>query len=448
MAKFNRRAFIEKAGLGAGALLLAPIAESLINEAHGQAGARKRVVFLLVSNGLQPSVFTPPGIPVANSKLLPGTTEFRLPKMFEPLAAHRNRMLLIEGLTNRVSAEHSAGHGALSGVNVARGTGADNGPPAAVSIDQFIANKIGTGTAMKSLLWGVSRYSQTLEARIFAAGRERPIPHIVSPGVMWERLFGNSGASSPEVARRRRPLFDALRSDIKALKAQLAPSERLKLQEYEEVLSSSEKRLALVQPITCTRPGRPGATPTVEARMAAMNELSIAAVACGLTNVVGISMGCGNGHSAPLMQELHKGTRFESEGQLDLGTHGHFPDTGPLVQEIVFTYMSKLVARMIEEWSKIKEGDKTIFDNTVIVVTSDNGEQHHSKKDRWPVALFGNAGGALKVDGRFLRYEPAGGRALVDLYTSLANAVGAPVDKFNDGLTVEKGQGALPELMA
>jgi hypothetical protein len=443
---FNRRRFIERLGLGAGATLLAPLARTLVGQAFGETATRKRAVFLLASNGLPPGVFTPPGIPVATTAILPGVRDFALPPMWKPLEPHRDRLLLIEGLANRVSGEHSGGHGALSGVNVTRFTGQDNGPPGAISIDQFIANAIGRTTAMKSLLWGVSRSAATLESRIFAAGRERPIPHYLTVAGLWERLFGPTGAASPEVARRRRPLFDVIRKDLGVLRAQLAPAERAKLDEYSEVLESSEKRLAAAQPVTCARPAAPGAAMSLEARIAAMNELSIMAVVCGLTNVVGISIGCGNGHDAPLFTELHRGTPFEAEGVLDLGTHGHYP-TAAAVQEVQFTHVAKVAARMVEAWSAVKEGTRSIFDDTVIVITSDNGEQHHSKKDRWPVALVGNAGGALKADGRFLRYQPGGSRALVDLYSSIANATGAPTDAFGKG-GVEQARGPLPELMA
>lgn len=442
----SRRTFVEKLGLGVGATLLSPLAQTLVNEARGQVAVHRRAVFLLCSNGLPPAVFTPPEIRVGSSPVLPGVKDFTLPRMWQPLEAHRGRMLLVDGLANRVSGEHSGGHGALSGVNVTRFTGQDNGPPGGISIDQFIASRIGQATALRSLLWGVSRSNGAMESRIFAAGRERPIPHYLTISGLWERLFGPTGAASPEVARRRRPLFDVIRKDIALLRAQLAPAERARLDEYAEVLEASEKRLAVVRPVTCQTPGAPAPAQTVEARIAAMNELSIMAVACGLTNVVGISIGCGNGHNAPPFNEIHRGTSFESQGNLDMGYHGHYP-TAAAAQEVAFTFVARMAARMIEVWSGVKAGGRSLFDDTVILITSDNGEQHHSKKDRWPVALVGNAGGALRADGRFLRYAPGGSRALVDLFSSVATAVGAPTDDFGKG-GVEEVRGPLPELMA
>ena len=53
-------------------------------------------------------------------------------------------------------------------------------------------------------------------------------------------------------------------------------------------------------------------------------------------------------------------------------------------------------SQMVEALSAVKVGDRTLFDDTVIVYMSDNAEAHHSNKDRWPMAIVGNAGGKLK----------------------------------------------------
>jgi hypothetical protein len=43
-----------------------------------------------------------------------------------------------------------------------------------------------------------------------------------------------------------------------------------------------------------------------------------------------------------------------------------------------------LLARMADALSMVKEGDKTMFDNSVMLYTSDNGEQHHAGHEPGP----------------------------------------------------------------
>jgi hypothetical protein len=118
--------------------------------------------------------------------------------------------------------------------------------------------------------------------------------------------------------------------------------------------------------------------------------------------------------------------------------------------DMVHNFMSGLIARMMDVLSTIKEGDRTIADNLVGIYTSDNGEMHHSKKERWPVVVVGTAGGKLKSDGRFIRFPKrggSGGRSLADLYCSIATAAGVPTDSFGKGGN-EPVQGPIATLMA
>ena len=111
----SRRSFLEKVGLGVGATILSPIAETLVGEARGQAMDRKIAYFMLMGNGIHPDwnftpkEFLPPGVGVegtqfdVKSPLLDAPTTFTLPAMFKSMEAYRSRMLLIDGLANKVT---------------------------------------------------------------------------------------------------------------------------------------------------------------------------------------------------------------------------------------------------------------------------------------------------------------------------------------------------------
>jgi arylsulfatase A-like enzyme len=70
-----------------------------------------------------------------------------------------------------------------------------------------------------------------------------------------------------------------------------------------------------------------------------------------------------------------------------------------------------------------------MLDHTIIVYMSDNGEQHHSRADEWPVLLIGGGALGLKTDGRTVIYPTIGkpgNRQVSNLFNTLGHATGNP----------------------
>jgi hypothetical protein len=458
----TRRTFIQKLSLGVGAAMLSPIAQTLFNEAQGETVGRKRAVFFLHGNGMNPDFgFTPTEIrardPKLESPIMDGPKNYAWPKMLGALQPYRDRMLLVDGLSNEVGkSQHSAGYAALSCFTAANNAPNEyGGPPGNITIDQFLADKLSVNQPVKSALYGVNSQGTKTHSVISAAGPSRPEAHIMSPNMFFDSLFGPLAANDKGVRTnvvRDKFVLDALRGDIKKLQNSFAPTERRKLDHYLGAIDEFDKRQKAIGMLSCKAPANPGdaAKFTVEDRLEAMTDMAMLAVTCGMTSVVGVSAGCGMSHQwFPGYQRIAKGTQFESEGFVN--SHGHDPKEiqGPAM-ELIHNFHSSLMMRMISTLSAIKEGDKTIFDNTVMLYTSDNAEAHHSSKRRWPLVILGNAGGKLKADGRFIRYPQkgtAGARSMADLFCSLSTACGVPNDSFGKG-GVEVVKGPLPELMA
>jgi hypothetical protein len=134
-------------------------------------------------------------------------------------------------------------------------------------------------------------------------------------------------------------------------------------------------------------------------------------------------------------------------GYVDDNGHGPNPQT----MAYLHGWHSGLLKGVADALSGIKEGDKTAFDNAAIVHCGENGEAHHSDHVRWPVAIYGDAGGALKADGRYLRFAKKGGsgaRSLADVYATIGAAFGvANPDDFAKG-GPEARQGVVHEMLA
>lgn len=457
----SRRSFLEKVGLGAGAALLGPIAQGLVSEALGQTPGRKRAIFFLHGNGLHYDWnFTPPEIRARDPKLqapvLDGGGAFTWPGMLKNLEAQRARMLLVDGLANELpKSQHSGGYGALSCFTAANNAANEyGGPPGNVTIDQFLADKLSAGQPVKSVLYGVTNGSRTVHPVISASGRERAEPHVMSPALLHTTLFGPLFADAGGVRRgavKEARILEALRGDVKKLQGALAGPERRKLDHYLAAMEEYDRRQKAIGALACKPGAAPGDTSklTVEDRLELMTEMALLALTCGMTSVVGVSAGCGMSHQMfPGYQRIAAGTMFAAEGKVDGKGHDPREVQGPAM-ELIHNFHAGLLARMVAALSSIKEGDGTLFDSTVMLYTSDNGEMHHSSKRRWPLVVIGDAGGKLKTGGRFLRYPAKGkegARSLADFYCSLAHACGVPTDTFGQGGT-EPVKGPLPELM-
>lgn len=451
IALTGRRSFLERLGLGAGALVLSPIARKLVGEARGAEVGHKRVVFYLLGGGIDPRYnFTPPEFktPDINYAVLGDQRGFTWPAMIKALEPWRNRTLLVDGLANQ-SREAGVGHSMqYSALTCVPGLQS----PGGISIDQFIANAIGSATPRRSVLVGGAERETTKAqfTRVFAFDKDRPAPFLQQPHLLYEDLFG--GAVNDAATRGKRTmLFDLLRTDIKRLQSALAGPERAKLDDYLGQLDDVDRRSAAVM---CSAGAAPAASTTLsmEDRISTLVDLATTALVCGVTNVVGVSNCTGNPHSYwPKWKTIAAGTSFATTG-IDATLVGH-DETGVRRgpgMDLLHNWDAGNIARMIKALQAVREGDGTAFDNTVIVYMSDNGENHHASHNRFPTVIVGNAGGKLRADGRFLRYPKkgtTGARSMADLFCTLATAVGAPTSEFGKG-GFENVTGALAEVLA
>jgi hypothetical protein len=253
-------------------------------------------------------------------------------------------------------------------------------------------------------------------------------------------------------AAKRRFVFDSLRADLKVLDNSLAAPERIALESYLAVMNDFEERQKALSVIACNGgaapadsgdPSKVAAIPA-EDKLQALNEMGALALACGLTNVVGMSGSCGHGHG-----DVPTFSKLPALNGVKIGYYGHGPsDAGNVARPVLHRFFTGMIARAIQVLSNVREGQGTVFDNTTIVYWNDNGQDHHDGKDRCPIVLIGNAGGGLKADGRFIRFggPRKGTTCIADLFCSVATAMGAPTETFGkEGL--EKVTGPIPMLM-
>ena len=93
-------------------------------------------------------------------------------------------------------------------------------------------------------------------------------------------------------------------------------------------------------------------------------------------------------------------------------------------------FFTSQLAYLCERMAEVKEGDRTLLDNTAIMHCSSMIHGNHDAK-QLPVVLLGGAGGKLR-GGRALDYLDAPNRRMCSLFLSLMEWGGLELDRFGD----------------
>jgi len=229
--RINRRQSLKSMGA---ALLCAPFYRLLSEPARARAAiAPKRIIFWFSPNGTVHKHWRPVG----------GETDFSFApgSILEPLAAHRESLIILDGLdfvgTRGGSHEGGMEHALTGG----------GGP----SLDQFMASQIGMATAFPSIELGVqtSAWGASIQTRLSYNDKHQYVHPEDDPGAAYRRLFGGAGAATPSMSGAssvdpRKSVLDVVRGELHALKKQLGVEEQIKLDAHLESLRQIERRTA------------------------------------------------------------------------------------------------------------------------------------------------------------------------------------------------------------
>jgi hypothetical protein len=219
------------------ALLCAPFYRLLSEPARARAAiAPKRIIFWFSPNGTVHKHWRPAG----------GETDFSFAagSILEPLAAHRDSLIILDGLdfvgTRGGSHEGGMEHALTGG----------GGP----SLDQFMASQLGMATAFPSIELGVqtSAWGASIQTRLSYNDKHQYVHPEDDPSAAYRRLFGGAGpttsstqsAGSAPVLDPRKSVLDVVRGELNALKKQLGAEEQIKLDAHLDSLRQIERRTA------------------------------------------------------------------------------------------------------------------------------------------------------------------------------------------------------------
>ena len=124
-------------------------------------------------------------------------------------------------------------------------------------------------------------------------------------------------------------------------------------------------------------------------------------------------------------------------GKLIPGTNGsHHEFSHHQDKEEKYTNYSKInrwhneqLAYMMDRMSAIQEGERTLLDNSMVLFGSSFSDGNRHDPSNLPIIVAGRGGGRVKT-GRHIASKK--GTPLCNLYVSMLDKMGIPVDSFGD----------------
>ena len=443
--KLSRRQLLAGLG-GAGAVAaLSPFVP--LPRARGADGYPMRLVVFTTMMGMS-GKYPDPWRPSGSA----GAYSFPTGSILEPLAGFRDRMLVIDGLTNQAAIDtnlpggHPVGLGtALTGGRLIEGPGMVGGGDRdwtartwGPSVDQFIASRLGARTMEVGVDTRRTSLAGTYKGRMSFRGPSEPVPSDFDPTSVFDRFFAGIGTAPDPAAALRRArrihALDYLSEDLAGVQGRVGIDDRLKIEAHLATLDRVRLELDATPPETCVPPELGGGTQLpATARM--QMQLVTSAFACDVAQVASIMWG-GTPH----------GWRFDwLSSPIADGFHSmsHLGASNTAAQNDLIRacrWYAEQFRDLLMMLDAVPEGDGTLLDNTLVLWNTEVSAGNSHSFRNMPYVL---AGGTNHFrTGRYLSFsgEPHNG-----LLVSLCQAMGLDdVTTFGDP---EYGSGPLPGLV-
>jgi hypothetical protein len=367
-----------------------------------------------------------------------------LPRILKPLEPFKQDITLLGNLTHnngRALLDGAGDHGRccasyLTGLQP-RKTMVDI--KAGVSCDQIIASRVGGETRFPSLELGLedarqagdcdSGYSCAYTNNLAWKSETQPLPPILDPRALFERLFGTGSALGPEArerqARFRRSILDFVTEDTRKLQSGLGPTDRRKLDEYlgsireiERTIEKAERENADIDPGMAKPYGVPA---DFAEHFKLMTDMLTVALQADLTRVFSFLV-TREGTSRP----------YREIGIAD----GHHPLTHHRYDPVLMEKVAQINCYHVEQFAvwvarlkAIPEGDSTLLDNSMIVYGAGLADGNRHTHEDLPTLIAGRGGNFISPGRHIVARKET---PMSNLFVTLMDRMGAPVEYFGD----------------
>lgn len=419
-------------GIGTGLAL--PLLDSMspVRAAAAAETAPVRMACLFFANGAIMDKWRPTG----------EGTDYQLSPTLEPLADLKSDFMVLEGLAQHHARANGDGAGDharnasayLTGAQPRKTSGADIS--VGQSIDQAVAEKIGSQTRLPSIELGIDRgrnagncdsgYSCAYSSNISWKSATTPCAKEVNPRAAFERLFGSpqTAADMERRNRNRKSILDFVSDDARRIQPLLSGADRHKLDEYFSSVRDIEQRVARADKGLKDVPelNLPDGVPQELAEhMNLMFDILTVAFQTDSTRI------------ATLMVADAGSNRTYPEVEVRDGHHelSHHQKDAEKMEKIsrVDRYLVERFAHFLNKLKSTKEGEANLLDNSMILYGSAISDGNRHNHDDLPIILAGRGGGTINT-GRYVKFQQE--TPLNNLFLSMAERMGASIDRIGD----------------
>src|SRR5438132_149075 len=398
MNAIHRRQFIKQLGISAASLPFLVGLPSL--GLASPARPRQRLIVMFSPNGTIPPAFWPEET----------GTDFKLKEIMTPLEAFKDRLLVLQGISNKVRGDgdnHMRGMSCLlTGIelfpgNIQGGSHTPAGWASGISIDQelksFFQSREETRTRFGSLEFGVGVTDRADPwTRMSYAGPSKPVAPISDPYQMYQKLYGQL-----KDKESLQSVLDDVRGDLKKVRKLISAEDRRLLEDHEALVRQMEKEIS-----EADRQKLRIEPPTLEEGVADQND------------------------NVPRLSRM----------QVDLLVNSFVND----MARVATLQYTKSVGQARMKWLDVSNGHHelthepggagNLLDNTLVVWTNELGKGNSHTLDNIPFLLIG--GGFGFQMGRSVKLEKVPHNRL---HLALAHAVGHRIETFGKPALCEGG---------
>jgi hypothetical protein len=447
----SRRAVLR----GAGVTLALPLLDSMVPAqtplARTAAMPKTRFTGIFVPHGMAPGYWIPDG-----PTLVPG----KLPAIMEPLdkmvdasgkVLHESlldKSVVISGLWTKsaepppgvTGADHWVAAAFMCADKPKKATGADIRD--GTTIDQLIAQKIGQDSLVPSLQLAIEDpganssncgegYSCAYTNSISWASPTQPNPMELNPQVVFEKLFGDAQAKTPEERAQRREqdrsILDSIVQNLNSFKKGLGAGDKAKLDEYTDDIRELERRLDVAKKasgqVNSEGVEVPSGIPeSFDEHVKLQFDLTALGFKADITRV-----------SALLYARDLTGRSFPASGT-NTSFHGgsHHAENPDRIKDYskINRYHVLCLAYFLDKLRNTPDGDGTLLDHSLVLYGTNMGDSNQHLHYDVPHILAGGASGQLK-GGRHIAF-PTKTITTGNLLLSILDFYGIHQDSIGD----------------
>ena len=369
--------------------------------------------------------------------------DMKLSKTLSPLEPLKQKINVVDGLYVQAltgQGIHPGQTGSLlSGAHISKGAIIHSG----ISIDQMIASHVGEETPQSSLVLACdqpltgfheSNFSLAYSSHLSWQSPESPVPIEVYPSLAWDNLFDNRGSL------QNLSILDRVKDRAQDLSRRISSTDKGKLDEYLTSVREVEKR------VESMRKDKAAADDTAKGK----NAVAVAAMdrpANGLPedlrehsrmmcDIIALAFQTNKTRVASFIISHDLSAMYYPFLNVKDGHHSASHNNNSDDYERISRFHVEQYAYLASKLDSMKEGDRTVLDNTCLMFLSNMWIGRKHDNFRLPVVLAGGLGGTLET-GRTLNYlkDNEDNRKMCSLYLSLMDRYGVKLDQFGDSST-------------